>query len=233
MSKPFKLFRLQQIDNKIKTTRSRLGDLEAALKDNSKLRAAQELADNTSKTLQEAQKALQTAERNVQDQRAKIQHSETVLYSGKVRNPKELQDIQTEAVSLKKFLNVLEDRLLESMIKVEEAEIEFNEASANLQSIENETAVKVSNLEKERTKLLRELNLLESERQLAVAGTAPDDLEVYELLRKQRSGVAVAKVSDKNCMACGSTLTPALLQSALSPNQLTRCASCGRILYVG
>ena len=227
------LFRLQQIDNKIKTTRSHLGEIEAALKDNSKLSAAQEQADSTSQTLQEARKALQSAERNVQDQRAKIQHSETVLYSGKVRNPKELQDIQTEAVSLKKYLNVLEDRQLEAMIVVEEAEIKFNEAATNLQSIETETAIEVSSLEEERTKLLRDLDLYESERQVAVGGIASEDIEVYEVLRNKRSGVAVAKVSDKNCMACGSTLTPALIQSAQSPIKLTHCASCRRILYIG
>lgn len=227
------LFRLQQIDNKIKTTRSHLVEIEAALKDNSKLSVAQEQADSSSQTLQEARKALQSAERNVQDQRIKIQHSETVLYSGKVRNPKELQDIQTEAVSLKKYLNVLEDRQLEAMIAVEEAEIKFNEAATNLKSIETETAIKVSSLEEDRTKLLRDLDLYESERQVAVGGIASEDIEVYEMLRNKRSGVAVAKVSDKNCMACGSTLTPALIQSAQSPIKLTHCASCGRILYIG
>jgi predicted nucleic acid-binding Zn-ribbon protein len=233
MSKPFILFRLQQIDNKINSARSRLDEIEIALKDDSRLRRVQEQTETISQTLQEAQKALQTAERNVQDQQAKIQQSEAILYSGKVRNPKELQDIQSEAVALKSYLIVLEDRQLDTMMIVEEAEIKHKEVSKNLKSVEAETTAKVTNLEQEKLNLLRDLDLLESERHVAIGGASPDDLKIYELLRTQKNGVAVAKVSGKNCMACGSTLTAALLQAAQSPNQLTRCASCGRILYVG
>jgi predicted nucleic acid-binding Zn-ribbon protein len=56
---------------------------------------------------------------------------------------------------------------------------------------------------------------------------------MYEQLRKLKRGVAVATVADNSCAACGSTLSSAQLHAAKSPNQLTRCESCGRILYGG
>ncbi|MFN2235225.1 MAG: C4-type zinc ribbon domain-containing protein [Anaerolineales bacterium] len=46
-----------------------------------------------------------------------------------------------------------------------------------------------------------------------------------------RAGVAVAKVEDRACKACGSTLTASLNQAARSPSQIVFCDSCGRILY--
>ena len=106
MSHPFKLFRLQQIDNNINSIRSRLKEIEISLNDKSTLLAAQNQAESTSQSLQEARKALQIAERNVHDLQIKIQQSEASLYSGKINNPKELQDIQSEAESLKKMLDV-------------------------------------------------------------------------------------------------------------------------------
>lgn len=233
MSQPFKLYRLQQIDSKIKSIRSRFTEIEISLNDNSLLRAAQNQAETTSQSLQEAQKGLQIAERNVQDLQNKIQQSEATLYSGKVKNPKELQDIQSEAAALKKYLNVLEERQLDAMILVEEAELEHNKSESNLKSIRTNNAVKNSKLIEEQSTLVRDLDHLESERHVAVGSIPSDDLKIYDLLRKQKNGVAVAKVMDKNCLACGSTLTPSLLQTAHSPSQLTRCATCGRILYVG
>lgn len=233
MSQPFKLYRLQQIDSKINSIRSRFKEIEISLNDNSSLRAAQDQAETTSQSLQEAQKGLQIAERTVQDLQIKIQQSEATLYSGKVKNPKELQDIQSEAAALKKYLNVLEERQLDAMILLEEAELEHNKSESNLKSIRTNNAVKNLTLIEEQSTLVRDLDHLESERHVAIGSIPSDDLKIYDLLRKQKNGVAVAKVMDKNCLACGSTLTPSLLQTAHSPSQLTRCATCGRILYVG
>jgi predicted nucleic acid-binding Zn-ribbon protein len=58
-------------------------------------------------------------------------------------------------------------------------------------------------------------------------------LEMYENLRQQKRGVAIAEISDNACAACGTTLTAALQQSARSATTLTHCPSCGRILYAG
>ena len=233
MNQPFKLYRLQHIDSKINSTRSRLIEVEISLNDNSSLRAAQHQAETTSQSLQEAQEALQITERNVQDLQIKIQQSEASLYGGKIKNPKELQDIQSEAASLNKYVTALEERQLDAMLLVEEAELELNKSESNLRSRQADNAGKNSELTEEQSNLLRNLNHHESERQVAVGSISPDDIKFYDLLRKQKNGVAVAIVMGENCLACGSTLSASLLQTAHSPTQLTRCATCGRILYVG
>ncbi|GAJ13640.1 unnamed protein product, partial [marine sediment metagenome] len=144
MSQPFKLYRLQQIDSKINSTRSRLTEIEISLNDNSALQAAQHQAETASQSLQEAQEALQIAERNVQDLQIKIQQSEASLYGGKIKNPKELQDIQSEAASLNKYFTVLEERQLDAMLLVEEAELELNKSESTLRSRQADNAGKNS-----------------------------------------------------------------------------------------
>jgi predicted nucleic acid-binding Zn-ribbon protein len=233
MSQPFKLYRLQQIDSQLDRCRSRLHEIEIALAEDAAIRRAQKQVEVMENRLQGARKSLKTAEQEVQTQRLKIEQSEATLYGGKVRNPKELQDLHNESAALRRYLSTLEDRQLEAMIRADDAEKAYQEAMDKLEEIKKERAGHHATLLEEQANLQREVARLEVERQAASASIAPDDLHLYEQLREQRSGVAVAKVSDNACAACGSTLSAALLQSARSPNQLTRCATCGRILYKG
>ncbi len=233
MSQPFKLFRLQQLDSQLDQADARLQKIEIALNDNNALRNAEELVEKTSEELQIKQKSLRQSEANVQTQRMKIDQSEATLYSGKVRNPKELQDLQNEVAALKRYLAVLEDRQLEAMIALDEAEEEHAGASSTLGRVRAESASQNKNLTSEQTKSFKEVERLEIERKAASASVPNDDLKVYTQLRQTRRGVAVARVTDKNCAACGSTLSTALLHTARSPNRITTCDSCGRILYVG
>lgn len=229
----FKLYRLQQIDSQLDQSRMRLQQIDAALRDNEALDQAQQRNSEAVAQLEKERKALRKAEENVQEQRLKIEQTESTLYGGKVRNPKELQDMQNETVSLKRYLSVLEDRQLDMMLSVEEAETNASAAAADLDQVQAAIAQQNSSLIAEQGKLIRDTGQLESERAAATATIPKEDLVLYDQLRKQRRGVAVAKVTDKACAACGSTLSTALLHAALSPSQLARCETCGRVLYGG
>ncbi len=233
MSQSFKLYRLQQIDSQIDRVKARLREIDLALKEDSALRQAQGQIQSVEKTVQEAAKTLRHTEADVQAQRIKIEQTEAALYGGKVRNPKELQDLQNESIALKRYLSVLEDRQLDAMLILEQAEVDQKTALADHTTAQTETNERNTNLLKERSILLMDLERQQEERNAAASNIPEVDLQTYEQLRKQRNGVAVAKVVDKTCAACGSTLSAALLSAAHNPNQLTRCASCGRILYAG
>jgi predicted nucleic acid-binding Zn-ribbon protein len=233
MSQTFKLFRLQQIDSQIDQAHARSREIEMILNDNAALRAATEVAQTKEAELSNARKTMRRSEDDVKNQRLKIEMTEATLYGGKVRNPKELQDLQHESTSLKKYLAILEDRQLEAMIALEDAEQSYGLASAELSALQEQIREKNDGLVKEMTAMQHSLANLESERQAATSGIEPDDISFYERLRQQRRGVAVAKVINKTCAACGTTLNAALLQATRLPNQLVRCDSCGRILYGG
>jgi predicted nucleic acid-binding Zn-ribbon protein len=79
--------------------------------------------------------------------------------------------------------------------------------------------------------LQKELDKFFSER-AAAAGPIPEDaLRLYDQLRQQRRGLAVAAIRDNSCSACGSGLTAAQMQSSRASSQMAFCPSCGRILY--
>lgn len=233
MSQSSNLYRLQQIDSQIDQSRSRLAQVENILNDSSALQAAQKRLDESDHNLQQKQRLLRQAETFVEDHKVKIELNESALYGGKVRNPKELQDLQNEVVSLKKYYATLEDRQLEAMLEVEEAEKIYQDAKINLTIVQGKVIEEHSHLASERDKIIQSLERLQVERQVASREIPDTDMEIYLQLRKSRSGIAVTRVQDRNCSACGYSLPPALIQSASSPGHLERCPSCNRILYAG
>ncbi|HEX6305488.1 MAG TPA: C4-type zinc ribbon domain-containing protein [Anaerolineales bacterium] len=233
MSQPFRLYRLQQIDTQLDRATARLEEIEIAIRENKALRRAQKRMEQAEEQLQEARKNLSGAELDVQSQRNKIEQTEATLYGGKVSNPKELQDLQNESAALKRYLAVLEDRQLDAMLALDEAEQDYEEANQDVEKVKEEKSARLAELSAEKAILLKEVARLQVEREAAASGVPPDDMQIYAKLRIQRSGVAVAKVTDKACAACGSTLSAALLNSARLQNRLSRCDSCGRILYAG
>ena len=130
MSQSFKLFRLQQIDSELDKIYSRLNEIEAKLADDLQIRLAQEKVEDAHQEQNDAALQLRRAEVDVQSQRSKIEQSEATLYSGKVKNPKELQDLQNEAEALKRYLTILEDRQLEAMLVLDDAEPNHIQASS-------------------------------------------------------------------------------------------------------
>jgi predicted nucleic acid-binding Zn-ribbon protein len=233
MSRPFKLYRLQQIDSQIDSIQNRLEDIDVALKEDTLLNQTIHQAENASSVQNEARKNLRRCEDDVRQQQIKIEQTEATLYGGTVRNPKELQDLQNDVSALKRHLVVLEDRLLESMMVEEDTSLQSSKASAELEKTRAHYDRHKSELLDEQKHALKDRSHLEEERLAALGSINLEDLNLYNKLRQQRRGIAVSKVSERACSACGSILSAALLHLAHSPTQITRCETCGRILYLG
>jgi predicted nucleic acid-binding Zn-ribbon protein len=227
------LYRLQQIDSQLENARNTLQSIENELSNNSKIQAAIEnIAQVEQKHLTEL-KRLRDSENKSYDLRVKIELAESSLYGGKIQNPKELQDIQNEIASLNRLKITFEDQELEAMMAVEEAETNLIQAKEAMDKVQSHQIEQNAALNGEKTKLLAQIERLESERKATLPPVSATDVVLYEQLRKARNGVAVVKISSRACGACGATLTAALIQSAQSTGQLVRCPSCGRILYPG
>ena len=233
MSQSFKLFRLQQIDSQCDKAHSRLQEIEAQIRNDRELKKADALLANAEAQTAQTERSLRKTEQDVKDQRIKIELTESSLYGGKIRNPRELQDLQNESAALKRYLAVLEDKQLESMIAVEEAEAELDTARKNQSMAHQHNEQRNAILLDEQEKLRQDIERLESERSATLVSIPDSDIKLYEQLRIQRSGLAVASIIDRTCSACGSTLSSALLNSAQLPNQISRCSRCNRILYAG
>lgn len=211
--------------------RARLHEIQRLLDDDeSALRLGQALQASQQEHLQ-ASRELEDAEREVQKQKTKIEQSEASLYSGSVKNPKELQDLQLELASLKRYLVTLEDRQLEAMQAEEDASQRLAGVQRERDSLKEEYAHQAVALNQERATVQKDLDRLRAERQATVADLDPAQLQRYDTLRQERNGVAVVAVKDGACSACGTTLTPSQEQQARSTAQLTDCPTCKRILF--
>ena len=232
MSRPFFLYSLQQIDSQLDGHRSRLSEIEATLANNAKIKQAEAKAQKARSLLEAAKKELRTAENKVKEQRLKIELTEAALYGGKIRNPKELQDLQNEVGALKRYLETLEDRQLEEMLHTDEMEGRYNAALIILEKIQSENLALHNDLRCEKANIDQVIQTLEAQRDSCLTDIPPGDLKIYSSLRQRRGGVAVAQIQDQACTACGSRLTAATFQAARSPSQVVQCESCDRILYV-
>ena len=225
------LFRLQQVDTRIGQTESRLRAIQETLENDAELKATQQKLQAAEQEEFHNEHDRRSAEAGARDQQIKIQQAESNLYGGKVHNPKELQDLQADVLSLKKHLSAIEELELEAMVKLEASQTTLEAAREDLGRVQARVADANRHLLVEQEKLQRELADLQSERQAAISAVDSGILSGYEALRQRHRGLAVAVVADNACGACGTTVTAALQQSARHAADLVFCPSCGRILF--
>lgn len=233
MSVALGLYRLQQVDSQMEQILARLKTIRETLENDLELRAAMEALAAAESHHKQAGVALKQSEAEVEKQSVKIQQIEASLYSGQVHNPKELQDLQLDAASLKKHLGTLEERELEAMLHAEETEKELQAASEKLAEVQTRLRNQNLDLAKESDALNKDLERLEAERKAVIGDLDEQALTTYEQLRRQKRGVAIASVNEDACSACGTTLTASQQQSARSAAHLFYCPTCGRIIYAG
>ncbi|HEX9333851.1 MAG TPA: C4-type zinc ribbon domain-containing protein [Anaerolineales bacterium] len=231
MSAALGLYRLQQVDSQIDHIQSRLKAIHQLLENDAELRAANNQSETAENQLKEAERLLKQTEQEVEKQRIKLQQTESSLYGGLVHNPKELQDLQKDVVSLKRHLETLEERELEAMVVVETAEKDVQNAKASLARVVADRGDQFRGLTAESETLHKDLERFTSERNAVITDLATKAIQDYEQLRKQRRGIAVTTISEGSCASCGTILTQSLQQSARSASQLFYCPTCGRILF--
>ena len=233
MSAAFNLFRLQQVDSSLSQVRGRRAMIEAALGDDAETRSARDRAHTAHGVHLMAENVLREAEYETRATRTKIEQVESSLYTGRVSNPKELQDLQKDSEFLRRHLAILEDRQLEAMLTVEEAQNADVAARSMLEETLAVAAQKARALQAEAGLLDSEIERMETERQAIRQGLDAQSLAHYESLKADKRGVAVASLFDGACSACGAPLPPSQRQAAHIGGQMIHCPSCGRLLYAG
>jgi predicted nucleic acid-binding Zn-ribbon protein len=233
MNPAFQLSRLQKIDSEIDQISQRQQEISRLIADDSVVGDVKNRLSELDADLNTHSKTLKKIEEKNNQLQTKLQEDEHTLYGGKIRLPRELQDLQNEIASLKNQIAVQDEEQINSMMSVEDLEKNREILLKELAEAESMFATRVAGLKGENSSLEKKKENLLTERGAAVQNVDASFLERYEALRKTKRGLAVAVVTDQACTACGSTLTPADWQAARSPQRLVTCSSCGRILYAG
>lgn len=233
MSQASQLYRFQQIEIRGSQIVERKAEIARVLADAAPVRTAQAATQAAQDRLVQARSENGASEQAVQSQQDKIARTEQALYGGSVQNPKELQDLQQEAISLKKHLKTLEDRLLETMLELDEAETGFESAGAALELAEADAAAQHQGLQVELKDLEAEDDRLQAEREACLASIGGEELALYEKIKQNLGPIVLALVEDDACSACGVVLPASQRPLVRGGTELVRCSQCGRILYSG
>lgn len=226
------LYVLQQFDSETAAKRLRLDAINEELGHNEHVQAAREVLDKASETQRARQAQVTDLELDIASLADKIKTAENRAYSGTVTNPRELEDLQAEIASLRRRREDLEGQLLEAMYTLEDNQAAVEEATRLLAEAEEQWASGQSDLLDEKRALEQRLESLETERAAAVERVDAPALRVYDDLRAQLGGVAVAAIEGGVCGACGVEPTSSVRQKASHGALDAYCQMCGRILVV-
>lgn len=227
------LYRLQEIELGILARQKRLEEIASLLANDTALAAAQQQVTNTKHILTPLQTKSRNLELEIQTNASKIKMTDEALYSGRVRNPKELQDMQQEIVSLKKRNLELEDILLETMQGVENAEAELAQHEATLQHTIAKREAANQQLIEERTRVKAEGSALVKSREAILPDITADSLKIYNSLKPRKNNQPMALLVNQSCTACRVEQDLAVIIEARKGQKVVYCSSCGRMLAYG
>ncbi|HET7388571.1 MAG TPA: C4-type zinc ribbon domain-containing protein [Nocardioidaceae bacterium] len=151
---------------------------------------------------------------------------------GLVANPKDLERMQSELVSLDRRISDLEDAELDVMERLETAQGELASLGEQSETLEARAAELVGLRDAKAGEVAAESGQLVKERATAADGVPADLLALYEKVRGQKGGVGAAALRARRCGGCSLELTAASLAeiAKASSDEVLRCEECSRIL---
>jgi hypothetical protein len=154
------------------------------------------------------------------------------LDSGAVGNPKDLEHLQSELVSLDRRIAELEDTELEVMEQLEAAQGEFDRSTASQEELAGRIAALTSERDKGIGAIDGELAEIVSRRATVIGDLPSDLLALYDRIREQKGGVGAALLRARRCEGCSLEVNPSELAAIAkaASNEVVRCEDCGRIL---
>lgn len=223
------IFRLQQTDDELRAAKKRLSKVVHLQKESQELQRVREHAKKTMVELQKGQATQKELNLELNSLNSKVKSSEQRLYSGRVKNPKELADLQQGIEALGRRRAALEDELLEAMILVEKVEAEALKATEALQQFEAEWEASQLTLQQEQAELVQRINDLMARRKNQIEIISPESMAAYEGAIRRVGPLAAVVLRINRCGGCQVTV-PTNLVKAADEGQLVNCDSCGRIL---
>lgn len=229
MSQARVLYDLQQIDTEIRTKKKRLGEVLQAQKEPPALMQAKENAAGIDATLHKQRAHHNDLTLELKGLNDKVKRSEDRLYSGNVKNPKELADLQHEIEALGRRRSTLETESLEAMMAVEETQAIKQKADADVQRLTGDWQASVVQLKEEQQALAVRLNVLLGKRTQQAALVEPKMMQDYDRLSAAKHGLAVARLANNKCQGCQVTV-PEHIRRDADQGKIVHCDSCGRLL---
>jgi predicted nucleic acid-binding Zn-ribbon protein len=226
------LYALQQIDTRLAREKRRYRQVQEQLGESEALKEARSAFKEAEDKLSEARGRLRDHELETEGVATKVRETEERLYSGRIRNPKELSDLQKEGEYLKRRRSTLEEETLEQMMAVERLAAQAKARRERYAIMEAEWRSENAELSAEYDILRQGLTELLAKRKSLVPHISETDMAEYDALRRFRGGIAVAPVRNDVCQVCHVEVPMRDVERARDGDALMYCSGCERIIYV-
>ena len=145
---------------------------------------------------------------------------------------KEASQYQNQEMQFTTRYQELEEDTLPLIERLEGLEDEVNRLRGDIEDLEPELE-RIAQAEDDRVADVKaRIGTLESERAEVARGVDPSLLKQYEQVRRARRGVGLVEIIDnQRCGGCNVRLPIHVIQKARGGQGVTRCPSCGRILW--
>ena len=222
---------LEEVDHRLSEANERLKSINDTFGDRTALSKWEEEVGQVQGRLREAQRGNRTLELEAESTRGKLDEVEAKLYGGAVRSPRELEGLTQELQYLREGFRGLQDRVLESMLELEEAQERLRGGEAALEQEREGWDQNQTKLAADKEQLEQDQFDLEMRREEISGHMEAEALQLYERVRREKGGQVVARVERELCRSCGVTLPTHLVQRVRPGKEPLLCPSCGRILY--
>ncbi len=223
------LYQLQCLELEIESAEQSSARAQARLNENEELRQAKARITTSQSELDGLLQQQKENDWGISDITAKMTVASESLYSGRVRNPKELTSLQQELEGFKHQRDPLEEKAMTFMEKIEVVQSHLKKLDEELKAVESRLREEHKTLHAQIDELKDKLTALNESRTQVVASIPPDEARFYTDL-KSRRGIAVARVDRGTCGRCRISLSSAELQRARS-GKFAQCSNCTRILF--
>jgi predicted nucleic acid-binding Zn-ribbon protein len=230
MSVAKQLYQLQEIDLEIESSERALSQITSQLGESEAVVRVQNQLQLEQQRLEELRQKQHSAEWEIDDISTKLTAAEETLFSGRIKSPKELTNLQHEVEMLKDKHDQMEEKALEIMDEVELSETSVAGIGNELETLQAEWHRQQQQLANDLERVKAILSDLRHKRQLLADEISPLAIELYQGLR-QGKVMAVARIEQGICRGCRISLPITELQRARS-GDLVKCSSCGRILFL-
>lgn len=225
------LVRLQETDLALDTRRATVSDAESRIGEKEELIELRARVAALRDALHAAEGTQNDIELEADGLKAKIAPLDEKLYSGAIKNPRELSDLQADIDQLKRQLSSTEDRGMEALAALDAAQAEHRAAEADLAALEASTAGEQAELSATIAQLTGEIAELEGVRQEQAEYIDNELRARYDHIRRVHQGRGVAKLDRNLCLGCRISLPVSMVNKARAGAAVVQCPNCERILY--
>ena len=224
------LWQLQEIDTALLDGKKQLGEILHAQKTPAKLVSLREDVASSSQTLKQLESNYAESDDHLQMTTSELEKHITKLYSGNVKNPRELEDLQAKVDSLEKRKQTLDETITTIFGEMETVQTQLDEESKRLEEMEQHWLQKTAQLKQDLQAVALHVNELMGKREIHLPKIDAPSQAQYDRLLKSKRGLAVSVLKQGVCQACRVSVTNNIIRET-QLRKITLCTNCGRILF--